>query len=51
MQLKLSMLAGAALLVAGGLAHAQEVVVKIGHVAPLSGPQAFHRWMWFDSWR
>ena len=40
MQLKLSLLAGAALLVAGGLAQAQEVVVKIGHVAPLSGPQA-----------
>ena len=19
--------------------------------APLSGPQAFNRWMWFDSWR
>lgn len=41
MQLKLSVLAGAVVLAASGLASAQEVqVVKIGHVAPLSGPQA-----------
>lgn len=41
MQLKLSVLAGVALLAVGGLATAQDVqVVKIGHVAPMSGPQA-----------
>ncbi len=41
MQLKLSVLAGAVVLAVGGTAMAQDVqVVKIGHVAPLSGPQA-----------
>lgn len=40
MQLKLKATAVATLATLAGLAAAQEMVVKIGHVAPVSGPQA-----------
>ena len=40
MQLKLKLTAAAALAAVASMAVAQEQVVKIGHVAPLSGPQA-----------
>ncbi len=40
MQMKLKVTVAAALAVAGGVAVAQDMVVKIGHVAPISGPQA-----------
>jgi len=37
MQFKLNLIVGAAALVLGGAVHAQDLVVKIGHVAPTSG--------------
>ncbi len=37
MQVKLNLIAGAAAIVLGGAAYAQDLVVKIGHVAPTSG--------------
>lgn len=37
MQFKLNLIVGAAALVLGGTVHAQDMVVKIGHVAPTSG--------------
>ncbi|GAB4218202.1 MAG: branched-chain amino acid ABC transporter substrate-binding protein [Rhodoferax sp.] len=40
MQMKLKLTVVAALTAAAGVALAQEIVVKIGHVAPVSGPQA-----------
>jgi len=40
MQMKLKMTMVAAIAAAAGVAMAQEMVVKIGHVAPISGPQA-----------
>ena len=40
MQLKLKVTVAAAIAVIAGVASAQEQVVKIGHVAPMSGPQA-----------
>ena len=40
MQLKLNLIAAIAFAGLGGSAMAQELVVKIGHVAPISGPQA-----------
>ncbi len=42
MQMKLKLTAVAALAAVAGLASAQDVVVKIGHVAPLSGSQAHY---------
>ena len=40
MQVKLNLIVGAAVLAFGGSAFAQDLVVKIGHVAPTSGGQA-----------
>jgi branched-chain amino acid transport system substrate-binding protein len=40
MQMKLKMTVAAALATAAAIAVAQDAVVKIGHVAPVSGPQA-----------
>ena len=40
MQMKLKLTAAAALVMVTGLASAQDMVVKIGHVAPVSGAQA-----------
>jgi branched-chain amino acid transport system substrate-binding protein len=40
MQLKLKLTVAAGLAAIGVLASAQDMVVKIGHVAPISGPQA-----------
>jgi branched-chain amino acid transport system substrate-binding protein len=40
MQVKLNVIVGAAAILFGGAAYAQDLVVKIGHVAPTSGPQA-----------
>jgi branched-chain amino acid transport system substrate-binding protein len=40
MQLKSNVIVGAAMITLGAVAHAQEMVVRIGHVAPLSGGQA-----------
>jgi branched-chain amino acid transport system substrate-binding protein len=40
MQLKLKLTVVAAIAAVAGMASAQEQVVKIGHVAPMSGPQA-----------
>ena len=40
MQMKLTMTAAASLALVCGLASAQDMVVKIGHVAPISGAQA-----------
>ena len=37
MQVKLNLIAGAAAILMGGAAYAQDTVVKIGHVAPTSG--------------
>ncbi len=37
MQVKLNLIAGAAAIVLGGSAYAQDLVVKIGHVGPTSG--------------
>jgi branched-chain amino acid transport system substrate-binding protein len=42
MQLKLKLTAAMAIAAVCGLAAAQDQVVKIGHVAPLSGPQAHY---------
>jgi branched-chain amino acid transport system substrate-binding protein len=42
MQYKLRLTAAFALVAACGIAAAQEQVVKIGHVAPMSGPQAHY---------
>ncbi len=42
MQMKLKLTAVAALAMVAGFASAQDVVVKIGHVAPMSGPQAHY---------
>ena len=42
MQVKLKLTVVAALAAVGGLASAQEQVVKIGHVAPVSGAQAHY---------
>ena len=42
MQMKLKLTAIAALAAVTGLASAQDMVVKIGHVAPTSGPQAHY---------
>ncbi|MBC7216408.1 MAG: branched-chain amino acid ABC transporter substrate-binding protein [Burkholderiaceae bacterium] len=42
MQLKLKLTVLAAIAAAAGAASAQEQVIKIGHVAPLSGPQAHY---------
>ena len=42
MQLKLKLTVVAAIAAVAGMASAQEQVVKIGHVAPLSGPQAHY---------
>jgi len=42
MQFKLKLTVAASLLAVGGIAMAQETVVKIGHVAPLSGAQAHY---------
>ncbi len=40
MQMKLKLTVAAAIAALAGLASAQDAVVKIGHVAPVSGPQA-----------
>ncbi len=42
MQLKLKLTMAAALTAAASMAAAQEQVIRIGHVAPLSGPQAHY---------
>jgi branched-chain amino acid transport system substrate-binding protein len=42
MQLKLKVTVAAAIAAVWGLASAQDMVVKIGHVAPMSGPQAHY---------
>ena len=42
MQLKLKLTVAAALAAVASMAAAQEQVIKIGHVAPLSGPQAHY---------
>lgn len=42
MQMKLKLTVAAAVAVAAGYAMAEEVVVKIGHVAPMSGSQAHY---------
>jgi branched-chain amino acid transport system substrate-binding protein len=42
MQFKLKLTAAMAIAAVCGLAAAQDMVVKIGHVAPLSGPQAHY---------
>ncbi len=42
MQMKLKFTAVAMLSMVAGLASAQDTVVKIGHVAPMSGPQAHY---------
>ena len=42
MQMKLKLTAVAALAMVAGFASAQDMVVKIGHVAPMSGPQAHY---------
>ena len=42
MQLKLKLTVVAAIAAAAGMASAQEQVVKIGHVAPVSGAQAHY---------
>lgn len=42
MQLKLKLTVVAALAAVAGMAAAQEQVIKIGHVAPVSGPQAHY---------
>ena len=40
MQMKLKLTVAAAIAAVAGLASAQDAVIKIGHVAPVSGPQA-----------
>lgn len=42
MQMKLKLTVVAAVAAVSGLAMAQDMVVKIGHVAPMSGPQAHY---------
>jgi branched-chain amino acid transport system substrate-binding protein len=42
MQFKLNVIVGAALAMVAGASMAQDMVVKIGHVAPMSGQQAFY---------
>ena len=42
MQLKLKLTVAAAIAVVASMASAQEQVVKIGHVGPVSGPQAHY---------
>jgi branched-chain amino acid transport system substrate-binding protein len=42
MQIKFNAIAAAAVALAAGGAYAQDMVVKIGHVAPMSGSQAFY---------
>src|SRR6478736_8814693 len=42
MQFKLKLTAAMAIAAIAGVAAAQDQVVKIGHVAPLSGPQAHY---------
>ena len=42
MQHTLKLTAVAMIAAAGGIAMAQDTVVKIGHVAPMSGPQAHY---------
>ena len=42
MQFKLRLTVAVGLAAACGLVAAQDMVVKIGHVAPLSGPQAHY---------
>lgn len=42
MQVKLKVVVGAAITLLAGAALAQDMVVKIGHVAPMSGPQAHY---------
>ncbi|MCG3189514.1 MAG: Leucine-, isoleucine-, valine-, threonine-, and alanine-binding protein [Burkholderiaceae bacterium] len=42
MLLKFSVIAAASIALFAGAASAQEMVVKIGHVAPMSGPQAHY---------
>ena len=42
MQMKLKLTVAATLAVVAGFASAQDTVVKIGHVAPMSGPQAHY---------
>ena len=42
MQLKLKLTVAAALAAVASMAAAQEQVIKIGHVAPVSGPQAHY---------
>jgi len=42
MQMKLKVTAVAVLVMVAGFASAQDAVVKIGHVAPMSGPQAHY---------
>ena len=43
MQIKLNVIVGAAAVLLGGGAFAQDVVVKIGHVGPTSGGIAARR--------
>ena len=42
MQMKLKVTVAAAIAAAAGVALAQDMVVKIGHVAPMSGGQAHY---------
>jgi branched-chain amino acid transport system substrate-binding protein len=42
MHMKLKLTVAAAVAVVSGMAMAQDMVVKIGHVAPMSGPQAHY---------
>lgn len=42
MQMKMKLTVAASIAVVSGLAMAQDMVVKIGHVAPMSGPQAHY---------
>ena len=42
MQMKLKLTVVAALAMVAGLASAQDAIVKIGHVAPMSGSQAHY---------
>jgi branched-chain amino acid transport system substrate-binding protein len=42
MRIQLNVIAGAVALVAAGSVSAQDMVVKIGHVGPVSGPQAHY---------
>jgi branched-chain amino acid transport system substrate-binding protein len=42
MQVKLKLTVAAAIAAVAGIASAQEQVVKIGHVAPVSGAQAHY---------